>query len=50
VRLARGDADALTGRFLSGRDDLDALVRDAASIVEGGYYLLRLLKPNGPVD
>jgi 3-oxoacyl-[acyl-carrier protein] reductase len=50
VRLARGDADALTGRFLSLRDDLDALVRDAASIVEGGYYLLRLLKPGGPVD
>jgi len=50
LRLARGDADALTGRFLHVTDDLGSLVRDAASIAEGGYYQLRLLKPDGPVD
>jgi NAD(P)-dependent dehydrogenase (short-subunit alcohol dehydrogenase family) len=50
VRLARGDGDTLTGRFLHVLDDFDALVKDATSIVAEGYYQLRLLKPDGPVD
>jgi NAD(P)-dependent dehydrogenase (short-subunit alcohol dehydrogenase family) len=50
LRLARGDGDALTGRFLHVLDDFDALVTDATEIAAGGYYQLRLLKPDGPVD
>ena len=50
LRLARGDGDALTGRFLHVLDDFDALVKDATEIAAGGYYQLRLLKPDGPVD
>lgn len=51
LRLARGDADALTGRFLHvTADDLDAVVANKAAIVEQGLYQLRLLKPDGPVE
>ena len=42
VRLARGDADALSGRFLSRADDLDALVADAAAVAAGERRVLRL--------
>jgi NAD(P)-dependent dehydrogenase (short-subunit alcohol dehydrogenase family) len=38
-RLARGDADALSGRFVSRADDLDALIAEAAA---GERRLLRL--------
>lgn len=44
VRLARGDADALTGRFLSRADDLDALVADAEAVVRGEKLVLRLVR------
>ena len=42
VRLARGDADALAGRFVSRADDLDALVADAARIAGEERLVLRL--------
>jgi NAD(P)-dependent dehydrogenase (short-subunit alcohol dehydrogenase family) len=42
VRLARGDGDALSGRFLSRADDLDALVADAAGIAAEERRVLRL--------
>ncbi len=45
ARIARGDADALTGRFLSRLDDLDALVADAARIEAEDRLTLRLVPP-----
>ncbi|GLC26635.1 hypothetical protein rosag_31480 [Roseisolibacter agri] len=42
VRLARGDADALSGRFISRADDLDALVAEAEAVVGGEKLVLRL--------
>jgi NAD(P)-dependent dehydrogenase (short-subunit alcohol dehydrogenase family) len=42
VRLASGAADALSGRFISRADDLDALVRDADSIARDERLVLRL--------
>ena len=42
VRLARGDADALSGRFISRADDLDALVAEAEAVVRGERLVLRL--------
>jgi NAD(P)-dependent dehydrogenase (short-subunit alcohol dehydrogenase family) len=42
VRLASGAADALSGRFISRADDLDALVRDAGSIARDERLVLRL--------
>ena len=42
VRLARGDADALTGRFISRADDLDALIADAEAVARGERLVLRL--------
>ncbi len=42
VRLASGFADALSGRFISRADDLDALVRDAESIARDERLVLRL--------
>ncbi|MGZ8376369.1 MAG: SDR family NAD(P)-dependent oxidoreductase [Gemmatirosa sp.] len=42
VRLARGDADALSGRFISRADDLDALVADAEAVVRGERMVLRM--------
>jgi NAD(P)-dependent dehydrogenase (short-subunit alcohol dehydrogenase family) len=42
LRLAAGEADALSGRFLSITDDLDALVRHAEEIERDELYTLRL--------
>jgi NAD(P)-dependent dehydrogenase (short-subunit alcohol dehydrogenase family) len=42
LRLAAGDADALSGRFLSIADELDALVRHAEEIQRDNLYTLRL--------
>jgi len=42
VRLAAGDADALTGRYLHVAHDLDALVADADAIVGDDRKALRL--------
>jgi NAD(P)-dependent dehydrogenase (short-subunit alcohol dehydrogenase family) len=42
LRLAIGDADSLSGRFLSISDDLDALVRRAGEIQDDDLYTLRL--------
>jgi NAD(P)-dependent dehydrogenase (short-subunit alcohol dehydrogenase family) len=42
LRLATGVADALSGRFISRADDLDALVRDAEAIVRDERLVLRL--------
>ena len=42
--LASGRADALSGRYLSIYDDLDALVRNAATIEEKDLYSLKLEK------
>jgi NAD(P)-dependent dehydrogenase (short-subunit alcohol dehydrogenase family) len=44
LRLARGDADALSGRFLSRADDLDALIAQAAEIVRNERLVLRLAR------
>ena len=44
VRLARGDADALSGRFISRADDLDALVAQADELVRGERLVLRLAR------
>jgi NAD(P)-dependent dehydrogenase (short-subunit alcohol dehydrogenase family) len=44
LELASGRADALSGRFLSIYDDLDALVRSAAMIEERDLYSLKLEK------
>jgi 3-oxoacyl-[acyl-carrier protein] reductase len=50
VRFARGDLDALHGRFVhAARDDLDLLVAAAATIVERDARTLRL-RPYGPDD
>jgi NAD(P)-dependent dehydrogenase (short-subunit alcohol dehydrogenase family) len=42
LRLAAGDADALSGRYISVRDDLDWLVSRAAELRETGALTLRL--------
>ena len=42
VLLASGRADALSGRYISIHDDLDALIGRAASIVHRDLYTLRL--------
>ncbi len=42
VRLARGDGDALSGRFISRADDLDALVAEAEAIARDQKLVLRL--------
>jgi NAD(P)-dependent dehydrogenase (short-subunit alcohol dehydrogenase family) len=42
ARIAAGDADRLSGRFLHARDDLDALLADAARIVADDLLTLRL--------
>lgn len=44
ARLARGDADALHGRYLTAYDDLDAIAATATGIAETDYTL-GLLKP-----
>jgi 3-oxoacyl-[acyl-carrier protein] reductase len=48
VRLARGDADALTGRFLDSRQDLDALLAAADDIAAGDALTLRLREWSPP--
>ncbi len=47
VRLARGDADALSGCYIHVRDDLDSLVRQAERIQKEGLYILRLPRLSG---
>jgi NAD(P)-dependent dehydrogenase (short-subunit alcohol dehydrogenase family) len=42
VRLARGDADCLTGRFISRDDDLDEIVRQAQKAIENEWGVLRV--------
>ncbi len=42
VRLASGQADALSGRFLSVYDDIDVLLERAQDSVEDDLYTLRL--------
>jgi NAD(P)-dependent dehydrogenase (short-subunit alcohol dehydrogenase family) len=42
VRVAAGDADPLSGRFLHAEDDLDELLADAARITAGDLLTLRL--------
>ncbi|MGH7460438.1 MAG: SDR family NAD(P)-dependent oxidoreductase [Longimicrobiales bacterium] len=42
VRLARGDADRLTGRFISRADDLDEIVRQAKKAIENEWGVLRV--------
>jgi NAD(P)-dependent dehydrogenase (short-subunit alcohol dehydrogenase family) len=42
VRLARGDADALSGRYIHVKDDLDAMLEDAERIVTEDLLGLRL--------
>ncbi|MHB8576489.1 MAG: SDR family NAD(P)-dependent oxidoreductase [Dehalococcoidia bacterium] len=47
LRLAAGEADALSGCFLHVMDDIDGLLARAAEIASGNLYSLRLLKLNG---
>jgi hypothetical protein len=42
LRIARGDADALSGRFLSVWQNLDDMLRRAAAGDAGDAWLLRL--------
>jgi hypothetical protein len=42
VRLASGQADALSGRFLSVYDDIDVLLERAEEIQGDDLYTLRL--------
>jgi NAD(P)-dependent dehydrogenase (short-subunit alcohol dehydrogenase family) len=42
ARLASGEADALSGRFIHALDDLDELIRRADEIVRDDLYALRL--------
>jgi len=42
LRLAAGDADALSGRYISVEDDLDALVKQCAVEPSGDERMLRL--------
>jgi NAD(P)-dependent dehydrogenase (short-subunit alcohol dehydrogenase family) len=48
LELASGRADALSGRYLSIYDDLDALVRDAAMIEEKDLYSLKVEPLSSP--
>lgn len=45
VRLASGAADALSGRFIHVRDDLEQMIARSAEIQAGEQYLLRLQLP-----
>ena len=47
VALARGQADALSGRYIDAHDDLAALVAGAAEIRRGDLYTLRLRPLSG---
>ena len=42
VRLARGDADMLTGRFIARGDDLDEIIRRADKAIENEWGVLRV--------
>jgi NAD(P)-dependent dehydrogenase (short-subunit alcohol dehydrogenase family) len=42
VRLARGDADSLTGRFISRGDDLDRIIRQSEKAIENEWGVLRV--------
>jgi NAD(P)-dependent dehydrogenase (short-subunit alcohol dehydrogenase family) len=42
VRLARGDADLLTGRFIARGDDLDEIIRRADKAIENEWGVLRV--------
>lgn len=42
VRLARGDADRLTGRFISRGDDLDKILSQAEKAIENEWGVLRV--------
>ncbi|MGH7467210.1 MAG: SDR family NAD(P)-dependent oxidoreductase [Longimicrobiales bacterium] len=42
VRIARGDADRLTGRFISRDDDLDHILRQAEKAIENEWGVLRV--------
>ena len=42
VRIAAGDADPLSGRFLHARDNLDELLADASRITADDLLTLRL--------
>lgn len=42
VRLASGEADKLTGRFIHVKDDLDQMIATAEKIVSDDRYVLRL--------
>jgi hypothetical protein len=42
VRIAAGDADPLSGRFLHAEEDLDELLADAARIAADDLLTLRL--------
>lgn len=44
ARLATGEADALTGRFIHVAEDLDAMIADAENIVADDRYALRLVQ------
>ena len=41
LRLARGDADALSGRHLSVHDDLDALLDRIDTVRDRDLYVMR---------
>jgi hypothetical protein len=48
VRVAAGEADPLSGRFLHAEDDLDELLADADRLVAEDLLTLRLRKrPEG---
>jgi hypothetical protein len=48
VRVAAGDADPLSGRFLHAEDDLDELLADAGRVVAEDLLTLRLRqRPEG---
>ena len=47
LRLASGEADALSGTFLHVMDDLDDLIARAAEIEARGLFTLRLVKLDG---
>jgi NAD(P)-dependent dehydrogenase (short-subunit alcohol dehydrogenase family) len=42
VRLASGQADALSGRFISVQDDLDDFIQRAEQVAKDDLYMLRL--------
>ncbi|HET7012106.1 MAG TPA: SDR family oxidoreductase [Anaerolineales bacterium] len=44
VRLATGEADILTGRYIGVHDDLDAMLRRSDEILRGDLYTLRIRK------